>query len=187
MTGVTNVSFHRASVDESVLPAGSQDFGYALGVLHHLPNPAGGIAACTALLKPGAPFLVYLYYALENRSSAYKRLWRLSDRLRRIICKLPPTPKHLMTNAIAALSYFPLARFALLAERAGFDVSGIPLSHYRRHSFYTMRTDSRDRFGTPLELRFTRDQIRSMLVAAGLQDVRFSDHAPFWCAVGIKS
>jgi hypothetical protein len=50
-----------------------------------------------------------------------------------------------------------------------------------------MRTDSRDRFGTPLEQRFTRREIARMMEAAGLQDVRFSEREPFWVAVGVKS
>ena len=49
-----------------------------------------------------------------------------------------------------------------------------------------MRTDSRDRFGTPLEQRFTRQQIADMMQAAGLQEITFSESAPFWCACGIK-
>jgi hypothetical protein len=50
-----------------------------------------------------------------------------------------------------------------------------------------MRTDARDRFGTPLEQRFTRAQIRDMCTAAGLVDLRFSPQAPFWCVVGFKA
>ena len=49
-----------------------------------------------------------------------------------------------------------------------------------------MRTDSRDRFGTPLELRFTRVQIERMLLDAGLRDIVFSDGEPYWCAVGFR-
>ena len=49
-----------------------------------------------------------------------------------------------------------------------------------------MRTDSRDRFGTPLEQRFSRQEIQVMMEAAGLGEVRFSERAPYWCAVGIK-
>jgi hypothetical protein len=138
------------------------------------------------MLKPGAPFLVYLYYAFDNRSAVFKLVWRCSDLLRRAICKLPPKQKYLLTDLLAAVVYYPLARFSLLVERIGFDVADIPLSYYRSHSFYTMRTDSRDRFGTPLEQRFTRKQITHMLEAAGLRDIRFSDRAPYWCAVGIK-
>lgn len=186
LSSAVNVSFYCASVDESPLPAGSQDFGYSLGVLHHVPDTAGAIRACVAMLKPGAPFQVYLYYAFDNRSLLFKLAWRCSDLLRRAVCKLPSKLKHLVTDVLAALVYFPLARAALVAERLGLKVASIPLSYYRSHSFYTMRTDSRDRFGTPLEQRFSRQEIAAMMDAAGLDDVRFSDHAPYWCAVGIK-
>lgn len=186
LSSAANVTFHRASVDDCALPPNSQDFGYSLGVLHHVPDTANALRACVALLKPGAPFQVYLYYAFDNRSPLFKLAWCCSDLLRRAVCKLPSTIKHLVTDILAALVYYPLARFALLAERLGVAVASIPLSYYRSHSFYTMRTDSRDRFGTPLELRFTRKEIAAMMDAAGLRDVRFSDHAPYWCAVGIK-
>lgn len=138
------------------------------------------------MLKPGAPFLVYLYYAFDNRGPVFRMVWRVSDVLRRVIRILPPGIKHLVTDALALLIYFPLARLSRLLERMGADVSSIPLSYYRNLSWYTMRTDSRDRFGTPLEQRFSRAEIVKMFEAAGLEQVRFSSCAPFWCAVGIK-
>lgn len=182
-----NVTFHPASVDDETLPANSQDFGYSLGVLHHIPDTALGINSCVVMLKPGAPFLVYLYYAFDNRSAAFKLAWHCSDWLRRGICRLPAWLKHLVTDALALSIYFPLTRFSLLAERLGYDVTDIPLSYYRKHSLYTMRTDARDRFGTPLERRFTRNEIQVMMEAAGLRDIQFSKAAPFWCAVGFKN
>ncbi len=181
-----NVSFHRASVDDVPLAPKTQDFGYSLGVLHHVPDTASAIRSCCALLKPGAPFLLYLYYAFDNRSFFFRTVWRCSDLLRRMICRLPASAKRVVTDALAATVYLPLALISRGIERAGFDVSGIPLSYYRHRSWYTMRTDSRDRFGTPLEQRFSREQIRAMMLAAGFKDVRFSAQAPYWCAVGIK-
>ena len=187
LVAVKNVSFHLASVDEPTLPPNSQDFGYSLGVLHHVPDTAGAIRACVNMLKQGAPFQLYLYYAFDNRSAVFKLVWRCSDLLRRGICILPAKLKHLLTDTLAAVLYFPLARFSLLCERLGLNVSDIPLSYYRSHSFYTMRTDSRDRFGTPLEQRFTRSQISRMMCEAGLESIHFSESAPFWCAVGYKA
>ena len=67
------------------------------------------------------------------------------------------------------------------------DVAKIPLSFYKDHSFYTMRTDARDRFGTPLEQRFSQIQIKEMMSEAGLCNIKFSENAPFWCAMGIKN
>ena len=181
-----NVEYIKASVSESGIPINSQDFGYSLGVLHHVPDTESAINSCVSILKPGAPLLVYLYYAFDNRGWVYRLLWRASDLVRRIICKLPSRFKHLVTDVIAAIVYFPLARLSLLLDKVGINAVSIPLFFYRNHSFYTMRTDSRDRFGTPLEQRFTKQQIKSYMERSGLIDIKFSDNAPYWCAVGIK-
>jgi len=181
-----NVEYIKASVSESGIPINSQDFGYSLGVLHHVPDTESAINSCVSILKSGAPLLVYLYYAFDNRGWVYRLLWRASDLVRRIICKLPSRFKHLMTDVIAAIVYFPLARLSLLLDKVGINAASIPLFYYRNHSFYTMRTDSRDRFGTPLEQRFTKQQIKSYMERSGLIDIKFSDNAPYWCAIGIK-
>lgn len=181
-----NVTFHRASVDGQSLPPASQDFGYSLGVLHHVPDTQAAIRSCVDLLKPGAPLLLYLYYGFDNRPWWFRALWRLSDGARRLISQMPSWLKHATTDLIALLVYLPLAKLSLLAERLGLNASSIPLYYYRNHGFYTMRTDARDRFGTPLEQRFTRDQIATMMDNAGLVKVRFSEAAPYWCAVGFK-
>jgi hypothetical protein len=94
--------------------------------------------------------------------------------------------KLLVTDVIAAIVYWPLARLSKVLERIGLPIGSVPLSYYRQHNFYTMRTDARDRFGTPLEQRYTRAEIAVMMETAGLTNVRFSEKAPFWCAVGVK-
>ncbi len=108
------------------------------------------------------------------------------DLFRRAINGLPFRIKAFVTDMIAVLIYFPLAKLALILEKLGFDVDVLPLSTYRRHSFYTMRTDALDRFGTRLERRFTRQEIAAMMDAAGLENITFSDRVPYWCAVGYK-
>jgi SAM-dependent methyltransferase len=181
-----NLTFHRASVDGRSLPLASQDFGYALGVLHHVPDTQAAIRSCVDLLKPGAPLLLYLYYAFDNRPWWFRALWRLSDGARRLTCQMPSWLKHATTDLIAMLIYLPLAKLSLLADRLGLNAKSVPLYYYRNHGFYTMRTDARDRFGTPLEQRFTRDKIAEMMEKAGLVKVHFSEAAPYWCAVGFK-
>ena len=162
------------------------DFGYSLGVLHHVPDTAAGIRACAAKLKPGAPFLVYLYYAFDNRPAWFRALWKASDYARWGISRLPPSGRFVVSQVLAGSVYFPLARTAALLERRGVDVERFPLSAYRNHSFYVMRNDALDRFGTRLEHRFTQTQIRDMLAAAGLERIEVSDEFPYWCAVGYR-
>jgi SAM-dependent methyltransferase len=186
LANLGNVRFMEAPANAAPLEAASQDFGYSLGVLHHIPDTAMALKACVDLLKPKAPFLVYLYYRFDNWPRWFRLLWQVSDLFRAIIRRLPARLKFLVTDAIAITVYSPLARLSRLLGKLGLDTRHIPLQYYCDKSFYTMRTDSRDRFGTPLEQRFTREEIVAMMVAAGLGDVQSLDHAPYWCAVGIK-
>lgn len=181
-----NCEFHHASVDSIPLQPGSMDFGYSLGVLHHVPDTQAGIKACTACLRPGAPLLLYLYYDFEGRGRTFKALWRASDLVRRVVANSPFALKKGSTTMIAALVYLPLARLAKSFESRGKDVRSFPLAYYRNRSFYTMRTDALDRFGTRLEKRFSKSQVAEMMEKAGLEQIRFSDSEPFWCAVGFK-
>ena len=187
LTEFPNVVFHNAGVSDHALAAGSQDFGYSLGVLHHIPDTRAALQDCVSLLKPGAPFLVYLYYRFDNRPVLYAMVWRISDIIRRVICLLPELVKNTITDMIAAFIYWPVARISYIGEKWGCRVDEWILSGYRNSSFYTMRTDSRDRFGTPLEQRFTRAEIERMMRDSGLCDIIFSERFPFWCAVGRKA
>ena len=187
LANASNVDFHHASVDHIPLEDGSMDFGYSLGVLHHVPDTATGLASCVRKLKPGAPMLVYLYYAFDHRPLWFRTVWKISDIVRGVVSRLPDRLKFLVTDLLAALVYWPLARTARLLERIGFQVDSFPLSYYRDRAFYTMRTDALDRFGTSLEQRFTRSEIQTMMESSGLTSIQFRDGAPYWCAVGIKA
>lgn len=182
-----NASLVQGHVGALPLAEGSLDFAYSLGVLHHLPETELALADCVSILKRGAPLLLYLYYSFDNRPAWFRALWRMSDLARRIICSLPTRSKNLVCDILAITMYWPLSRLAGIAERLGFSVASFPLACYRDRGFYTMRTDSRDRFGTPLEKRFTAAEIESLMQRVGLTDVQISTTEPFWCAVGLKA
>lgn len=184
LAGFANCRFHLAGVSDLPLADGSQDFGYSLGVLHHIPNTEAAMRSCVAKLKPGAPFLVYLYYALDNRPAWFRALWKTSDLGRRLICALPFGLRKPTTVAIAYSVYWPLSRLARLLEKGGANVSSFPLSAYRHCSVYTLKTDALDRFGTRLEQRFTRGQVETMMRNCGLVDIRFREGQPYWVACG---
>jgi SAM-dependent methyltransferase len=184
LAGQSNCVFHQAAVDALPLADASMDFGYSLGVLHHIPDTAAAMASCVRKLRPGAPFLVYLYYAFDNRPAWFRLVWKASDLLRRVVSRMPHGLRYAASQVLAALVYWPLARLARLAGGLGLPVDNMPLSAYRDCSFYVMRTDALDRFGTRLEQRFTQSQIRTLMENAGLTRIEFSPHTPYWCAVG---
>ena len=115
---------------------------------------------------------------------AERGIWRGAEAARRLVCRLPFRAKILTTSLIATFIYLPLARAALIVERLGLDCEQIPLAAYRYRSYYSMRTDALDRFGTRLEHRFRRQDVVGMMTRAGLGELVFSERAPFWCAVG---
>jgi SAM-dependent methyltransferase len=186
LIGATNVSFHNAVVGDLPVADASLDFAYSLGVLHHVPDTLKEIKSIGIKLKPGAPFLVYLYYAFDNRPAWFKLLWRLSDVFRLAISRLPATLRYWTCDLIAAMVYWPLARIALFLDHFGVMPQSWPLAAYRSRSFYVLRTDALDRFGTRLEQRFTKAEITDMLTEAGFSNIEFSNSPPFWTAVASK-
>jgi ubiquinone/menaquinone biosynthesis C-methylase UbiE len=186
LSGQANCSFYRASVGDLPFPGASLNFAYSLGVLHHVPDTAEALKSVAAVLKKGAPFLVYLYYAFDNRPLWFRLLWKASDMARSAISGLPYSLRLPVCQAIAALVYWPFSRVARLLEAVKRLPESWPLAYYRDKSLYVMRTDALDRFGTRLEQRFTRAQIEEMLRRAGFVGVRFSTKPPYWCAVAYR-
>ncbi len=181
-----NIEFRQADVGTLPFADGELDFAYSLGVLHHVPDTLGAIINVARALKPGGLFLIYLYYAFDNQPWWVRFLWNVTDALRWIISKLPRTPRFFICEVIAALVYWPMASVAMVLDKLGLLPGNFPLQYYRDKSFYVMRTDALDRFGTRLEKRFTKMQIKEMLEAAGFCQICFSDARPYWCALGIK-
>ena len=182
-----NVRFYRETADDVKIAENSQDFGYSLGVLHHIPDSKSALRSCVKLLKVGSPFLLYLYSSFDNRPFWYKYIWKISDNLRQLICILPPSVKSVICDVLALIIYFPLARMSWLLSKIGSNVQHIPLSDYKDRTFYSMRTDSYDRFATPLEKRFSQKEILKLMEDAGLENIQFRPKSPFWCAVGTRS
>jgi hypothetical protein len=108
--------------------------------------------------------------------------------LRLIISKLPASLKRLVCDLIAIVIYSPLIYLSKIIEKLGFPKlsNQIPLSYYKSHSFFIVRNDALDRFGTPLEQRFSRAEITKMMENCGLKNIIISENEPYWHAVGEK-
>ena len=182
----SNCEFICAPVSEDMLKDSSQDFGYCLGVLHHIPNTLDGLKSCSRKLKSGAPFLLYLYYRFDNKPTWFKYIWQISEIIRKSVSPLPFKIKLFISQFIALTVYWPLSRISLILEKFKINVLNIPLSDYRNKPMYFLKTDALDRFGTKLEKRFTKIEIEEMLIATGFKDIRFSHSTPYWVAVATK-
>ena len=181
-SGEAKIMVLQETVGANSIPLASLDLAMSLGVLHHIPDTGLAIKDVSRRIKPGGVFLCYLYYSLENKPTFYKLIFKAVDGVRRVISVLPQRFKQLVTSTIAALIYWPLARFSKVLNKFGVNTSNIPLHHYADMPFVMLANDALDRFGTSLEQRFSKAEITEMLRAADfdIATLKFSDKEPFW-------
>lgn len=184
-----NTRVTQAAVDNIPFEDESFDFVFSLGVLHHIPDTLDAMGKCVAKVRQGGYFLVYLYYKLENRSIAYRALFHISNLLRKGISKLPAKAKTTICDIMAVCLYMPFVMVGKLLIKLKLHriAMKLPLHYYTNKTFTIIRNDSLDRFGTPLEQRFTKKQIREMMEKCGLSEVFFSSKPPYWHGIGKKT
>jgi ubiquinone/menaquinone biosynthesis C-methylase UbiE len=185
-----NVVLAKASANDLPFAPRSFDFVYSIGVLHHIPDTFEAMRACVEMVKPGGYFFTYLYYDLDNRGVAFRSIFHASTLIRKVVSKMPGKPKRFVCDLLAVGLYMPFVGFGRLLRSLGVKKEirrKVPLHGYENKSFYIIRNDALDRFGTPLEQRFTKAEITSMMTRCGLSDLRFSDNEPFWHVVGRKA
>ena len=181
-SGEGKIAVLQETVGANSIPFESLDLAMSLGVLHHIPDTGLAIKEVSRRIKPGGVFLCYLYYNLENKPTFYRLIFKAVNAVRKVISALPQRIKQIVTSAIAAVIYWPLARLSKIISRFGINTSNIPLHHYADMPFVMLANDALDRFGTSLEQRFSKAEITEMLGAADfdLTTLKFSEVEPFW-------
>ncbi len=181
-----NIRLSIASTDNIPFDDETFDFGMSIGVLHHIPNTQKALNDCVKKVKVGGYFYVYLYYNLDNKGFLFKFLLRMVTLLRKLVSRLPNKLKKLVCDIIALVVYMPIILLGRLLRIFGLSniANKMPLSSYQNHTFFIIRNDALDRFGTSLEQRFSKVQVVSMMEKAGLDEIRVSDNIPYWHAIG---
>jgi ubiquinone/menaquinone biosynthesis C-methylase UbiE len=186
---IPNIRITKASADNIPFDDQTFDLVMSIGVLHHIPNTALALKQITEKAKLGGYVYVYLYYALDNRGIMYKSLFKISNLIRFFISKMPTPLKKLICDLIATFIYLFFVSLSLLLKFLFPNSKAwkkIPLSYYTNKSFNIIRNDALDRFGTPLEQRFSKQEILEMMQSAGLKDIIISPNTPYWHVLGRK-
>lgn len=183
-----NVRLSQASTESLPFDDETFDFAMSIGVLHHIPDTQKAMMDCVKKVKKGGYFYCYLYYNLDNRNPFYKLLFHASNVVRLIVSKLPRGLKKAACDLLAVIFYMPwvyMVRFFLFLGMEKFAMK-IPLAAYANKSFFVIRNDSLDRFGTTLEQRFSKKEVIAMMEKCGLKDIVVGPKTPFYHAVGRK-
>lgn len=186
---IPNVRLTKASIENIPFADETFDFAMSVGVLHHIPDTGKAMMDCVKKVKKGGYFYCYLYHNLETRGWLFKTLYNLSDLLRRVVCRLPTSLKKIVCDILAVVIYMPFVltvRFLVLIGLRKI-AKKIPLSAYNNKSFFVIRNDALDKFGTRLEQRFSEKQFVDMMTACGLTEIVVSPLTPFYHALGKRS
>lgn len=184
-----NIRLTQASSETLPFADETFDFVMSIGVLHHIPDTAKAMQDCVRKVKKGGYFYTYLYYGLDNKGWLFRFLFGCSDLVRKLVSRLPSGLKKFVCDLLAIVVYMPFVLTGRLLRWAGLKkiAAKLPLSIYQDQSFYIIRNDALDRFGTRLEQRFTRVQVEQMMKQAGLYNIVISPGMPYWHAVGTRA
>lgn len=183
-----NIRLTKTTIDNLPFEDETFDLVMSIGVLHHIPDIKKAIFDCVKKIKKGGYLYVYIYYNFENKGIFFRFIFFLANLLRKLISSLPSYLKNKSCDVLAILFYMPFVLVGRFFKYIGFRnfANVIPLSYYQNKSFYIIRNDSLDRFGTSLEQRFSKKQILSMIEEVGLHSIIISSGPPYWHLIAKK-
>jgi len=163
-----NVTVVKGDLRRAPFAAGSFDFVYCLGVLHHLDDPRAGFLEIVRLLSPGGLLLIYVYSRPENKGIRSMGL-RSATLIRRLTVRMPLRLLRLVSRAIAPLLWLAFVIPGTLGDALRIRrLSRLPLGTYRRRPLRSLQLDTFDRLSAPCEARYVWPEIEPWFEQAGL-------------------
>lgn len=162
-----SVDFVQADIYGLPFAPGSFDLAYAIGVLHHLPEPEQGFRAVASLVRPGGRVFAWVY-GRENNG------W--------IVHVIDPLRKHLFSRLPQGLVKWGLSLPLALALMPVVKVAGLfrrlPYGEYLRwlgrRDFQFVHGVVFDHLVAPTSHYIRREEFEGWFERAGLVDVEIS-------------
>lgn len=162
-SGLGNVKLIQCSVLDIPLKDSIFDFAYSFGVLHHTTNPKKGLLAIARVLKKDCPVFLYLYEDHSENRLKYIAV-KVVTALRKITVKIPRKALYCLS---VVFSPFVFVIFSLPSKILGRFKATRDFSRKIPFNFgtgpFSLCGDIYDRFGAPIEYRFSRKQILDLM------------------------
>jgi SAM-dependent methyltransferase len=161
------------------LPAsGDLDYIFAIGVLHHIPDPDPVVAAAFRALRPGGTFAVWLYGREGNTLylTGARTMWWVTRRL-----------SHRALERFVRVLYAPFWCYMTVCRWIP-----LPLARYMRRVMRPLTPDARrlviyDQLNPAYAKYYRRDEAISLLSRSGFSNVRIHHrHGYSWTVLGTK-
>ncbi len=163
---------HVVQSDLQRLPFADETFDtiYSYGVLHHIPRPDVALGELARVARPGALIAIYLYEDFVERPPLLRASLAVANALRPITTRLSPAALMRVCRLASPLVYglctLPsrLLRGFAATRRIG---EMMPFRHSQGP--FALAGDLFDRFGPPVEYRYTRAGSQAFVAGAGFQ------------------
>ena len=161
------------------LPAsGNLDYIFAIGVLHHIPDPAPVVEAAFEALRPGGQFLVWLYGKEGN--GLYLAL---IAPLRVLTKRLP----HYVLATLVEIIYWPLLFYVKFCRRLPLPLRGYMLLVLEKMSPEKRRLIIYDQLNPSYAKYYTQVEAKKLLSDWKFENIRIHHrHGYSWTVIGTK-
>jgi len=188
VAGLGNVLVMKCSALCIAAKDSTLDFAYSFGVLHHTADPEKGLCEIARVLKKGSPAFVYLYEDHSENPLKYLAIKAISA-VRGLTTRMPDKLLYVLSWIASPVVF---AFFTIPSKiMRNFKITK-PIAAAMPFNFgtgpFSLRGDLYDRFGAPVERRFSRKGIYKLFETCGFSDVnvtRLKDTAG-WVAWGHK-
>jgi len=169
--GLNNAGVIMGSI--MTLPIRSEvlDFAYSFGVLHHTPDPERGLCEINRVLKKGSPVFLYLYEDHSENILKYFAI-KATTLLRKITIKIPRKILYALSFIASPFIFviFSCPSMILRKFKSTRKFSeNMPFNFAR--SPFNIQADIYDRFGAPIEYRFSRIAVYDMLIRCNFYNI----------------
>jgi len=170
--GLRNVYFVKGSLLDMPFKGKVFDFAYSFGVIHHTSEPSRCIVELERVLSEKSVLTVYLYEEHNDNPVKYYPLILIRF-IRRLSARLP---KRLLYFLCVLLSPFIFITFSIPAKILSFFKRTKRFSDKIPFNFakgpFSVVGDLYDRFGAPIEHRYSREGVMNLFNEAAFKDVQ---------------
>lgn len=187
--GLENVLVIKGSVLSIPIAESTLDFAYSFGVLHHTTDPEKGIREIARVIKRNSP--VYLYVYEDHSENRFKYIaLKLIKAIRAVTTKMPAKVLYVLTFLASpfVIIIFSFPSRALKKFSFTRDFSEKMPFNFGTHLF-SVAGDLYDRFGAPIEYRFSRQGIFDLLKRNGFVNISIGrmKATAGWVVRGVKN
>ena len=169
--------FHTVQGDIYNLPfrLDSFDFAQSLGVIHIAPDPEAALHSIKEMVRADGKIFIYVYPDFRDENLLRYYGLKLVNPLRKITVKLPSDILYkllyLMLPIVLILLYYPsLFLWHMPGLRKLSSILPYNYEQYRGRKIRDIHMNLFDRFGNPVERRYSREEIQDLISNAGFKE-----------------